>query len=193
LVQTYTVPDAAAFPRTLLIEALGRAGVTVDAQTVGPNPSANLPPSSQVGGLPQVAEYVSPPYSEYARLTNKVSHNLGANLIPALLAVKHGQRTYEAGMEILRTFVREAGIDPSLFTLVDAQGLCGRQVRAGGTGAVPPVPVGSSVLQGLLRLHARHRGRRIAGHRDTSRRPRSWPRIRKKRGRSSVWAPKVVR
>ena len=57
-----------------------------------------------------------------------MSHNLGANLIPPVVAVKDGERTYEAGMAIVNAHVRKAGIDPSLFTLVDAQGLEGDKV-----------------------------------------------------------------
>jgi len=53
LVQTYTVPDSAAFARSLFIDALGRAGVTVDAQPVGANPSSSLPSSPEVAKLPE--------------------------------------------------------------------------------------------------------------------------------------------
>src|SRR5207302_1881259 len=123
LVQTYQVEDPAAFARSLFIEALGRAGVTVDASPLGANPVAALPAREAVSALPQLAQLVSPPFADYAKLINKISHNLGANLLPPLLAVQGGGRTYAAGMELERAYLRGAGIDPSLFTLVDGQGL----------------------------------------------------------------------
>jgi len=65
----------------------------------------------------------SPPLSEYARLVNKVSHNLGANLFAPLMAVARGQRTYAAGMEQVRDYlVREIGIASESFTLPNASG-----------------------------------------------------------------------
>lgn len=75
--------------------------------------------------MPVSATYTSPPFKEYAKLINKVSHNLGANLLPPLMAVQRGQRTYADGMRIEREFVARAGVDPQSFTLVDAQGLPG--------------------------------------------------------------------
>lgn len=127
-IQTFQVPDPAAFARTLVIEALQRAGVAVDAAVVAANPSGRLPSPAAVAGLPQLAEYVSPPYSEYAKLINKVSHNLGANLIPGVLAAHRGQRTYQAGMQLIRRYARDAGLDPHQVTLVDGQGLAGDRV-----------------------------------------------------------------
>ncbi len=124
-VATYQVPDPPAFARTLLVEALARNGITTSAPTVGPNPGDALPTSPEVAGLPVSATYTSPPFREYAKLINKVSHNLGANLLPPLMAVQRGQRTYEDGMAIERGVLAKAGIDPKSFTLVDGQGLPG--------------------------------------------------------------------
>ncbi|MFG2227752.1 D-alanyl-D-alanine carboxypeptidase/D-alanyl-D-alanine-endopeptidase [Streptomyces sp. NPDC048644] len=127
-VTTYQVPDPAAFARTVLIEALTRHGVTVAAPPLGSNPSSKLPSAKNVKGLPVSATYISPPFREYAKLINKVSHNLGANLLPPLMAVQHGERTYADGMKAERDFLARAGIDRKSFTLVDAQGLPGDKV-----------------------------------------------------------------
>ena len=43
LVQTFAIPDPSAYARTVLIEALEREGVEVDAATVGPNRTGRLP------------------------------------------------------------------------------------------------------------------------------------------------------
>ena len=111
VVWTWQVPEPSAFARTLLIEALQRAGVTVAADALGSNPSASLPPRGGVALLPAQAVLVSPPLSEEAKLILKVSHNLGADTMPMLLAVREGDRTYEAGMRIERAWVgRQLGL-----------------------------------------------------------------------------------
>ncbi len=130
LVHVYQVPDPAAFARTLFIEALQRAGVSVDAQPLGPNPAPQLPPSADVARLPKVGELESPAFSETAKLINKVSHNLGAAMIPLLLAVKNGQRTNQAGMEIVSSFVQKAGADPTQVHLVDGEGTPENRISA---------------------------------------------------------------
>ena len=63
-----------------------------------------------IAGTP-VAELVSPPFSEDAKLTLKVSHNVHASLMPILLAVKKGKRTLADGFKEQRKFLEEAGID----------------------------------------------------------------------------------
>ncbi|MFE2151486.1 D-alanyl-D-alanine carboxypeptidase/D-alanyl-D-alanine-endopeptidase [Streptomyces lavendulae] len=124
-VTTYQVPDPAAFARTVLIEALARNGVGVSAPSLGANPDGKLPPSAEVSSLPVSATYASPPFKEYAKLINKVSHNLGANLLPPLMAAHKGQRTHADGMKIEKEFLAHAGVDPNSISLVDAQGLPG--------------------------------------------------------------------
>src|SRR5262249_29586884 len=55
LVQTFRIEDPAAYARTAFVEALARAGVTVMAPAVGPNPGGRLPaagsyaPDTRVG------------------------------------------------------------------------------------------------------------------------------------------------
>ncbi|WP_328379502.1 D-alanyl-D-alanine carboxypeptidase/D-alanyl-D-alanine-endopeptidase [Streptomyces sp. NBC_00440] len=122
-IATYQVPDPAAFARTVLIEALAKHGVSVASPTLGDNPSSKLPPVQKVKRLPVSASYTSPPFKEYAKLINKVSHNLGANLLPPLMAVHNGKHTYADGMKTEREFLTRAGIDRDSFDLVDAQGL----------------------------------------------------------------------
>ena len=57
---------------------------------------------------------------------NKISHNLGSNILAPLLAVQRGQRTYTAGMDVVRQYLlKEIGLDPNSFALLDAQGLPG--------------------------------------------------------------------
>ncbi|MEU5188169.1 D-alanyl-D-alanine carboxypeptidase/D-alanyl-D-alanine-endopeptidase [Streptomyces klenkii] len=114
------VRDPDAFGRTALIEALGRAGVTVHAPATGPNPSGLLREQPVRGQ--RVAAYVSPPYAEYAKVILKVSHNLGANLGICLMAVHAGGHRCDDGFGPLTAFVHKAGVDPRQVQLLDGRG-----------------------------------------------------------------------
>jgi D-alanyl-D-alanine carboxypeptidase/D-alanyl-D-alanine-endopeptidase (penicillin-binding protein 4) len=110
-VKIYEVEDPAAFARCLLIEALRRRGVQVAASPLGEQSSSSLPPSDQVAKFPKVAEYTSPPFSEYIRVILKVSHNLHASTLPLLLAARRGERTLSAGLMRQGEIVKNLGID----------------------------------------------------------------------------------
>jgi D-alanyl-D-alanine carboxypeptidase/D-alanyl-D-alanine-endopeptidase (penicillin-binding protein 4) len=61
--------------------------------------------------MTKVAELVSPPFGDSARLVLKVSHNLHASALPLWLAVKHGKRTLADGMRLEGEFFKRCGID----------------------------------------------------------------------------------
>jgi D-alanyl-D-alanine carboxypeptidase/D-alanyl-D-alanine-endopeptidase (penicillin-binding protein 4) len=112
------IADPAAFARTALIEALRRAGVSVDATPTGPNPA---PPDQTAHGNP-VATLVSAPFSQEARLILKVSHNLGADLLVCLLAVHRHSRNCEEGFAAIKAFDTKAGVDLAQASQADGQG-----------------------------------------------------------------------
>ncbi|WP_369185205.1 D-alanyl-D-alanine carboxypeptidase/D-alanyl-D-alanine-endopeptidase [Streptomyces sp. Y1] len=115
------VQDPNAFGRTALIEALGRAGVTVTAPPTGPNPVGTLPAS--YAGDPQVAAFFSPPYREYAKLILNVSHNLGANLALCNIAVGRGSSNCFDGFPVIHDFlIGTANVDPTQFQMADGRG-----------------------------------------------------------------------
>lgn len=120
LLRTSPITDPAAFGRTALIEALGRAGVQVTAAPTGPNAAARLP--RDYAGRPRVAEYTSPPYAQYAKLILKVSHNLGANLGICQMAVTAGSHQCEDGFPVLAGFLDRAGVDRKQAELMDGRG-----------------------------------------------------------------------
>jgi D-alanyl-D-alanine carboxypeptidase/D-alanyl-D-alanine-endopeptidase (penicillin-binding protein 4) len=122
-VRTYQVEDPASFARTLLIEALQRAGVSVAASALGENPRGRLPASDAIGALPQVAVLTSDPYSQQAKLILKVSHNLGADTASMLLASANGERSRLEGMAILGGIIEMLGIDGRRYAAFDASGL----------------------------------------------------------------------
>ncbi|KIF04067.1 D-Ala-D-Ala carboxypeptidase [Streptomyces sp. RSD-27] len=120
LLRTSPITDPAAFGRTALIEALGRAGVTVRAAATGADPVGRLP--ADYRGRPRVAAYTSPPYEQYARLILKVSHNLGANLGICLMAVAAGSGQCADGFPVLAGFLDRAGVDRGQVELMDGRG-----------------------------------------------------------------------
>jgi D-alanyl-D-alanine carboxypeptidase/D-alanyl-D-alanine-endopeptidase (penicillin-binding protein 4) len=111
LVQTFRIEDPAAFARTAFIDALERAGVTVRAPSVAMNPTGRLPAAGSYTPDTRVALFVSPPYSDYAKLILKVSLNLGANLSLMLFGLARGQRTVADALAVERqTLVNGLGI-----------------------------------------------------------------------------------
>lgn len=96
--KNWEVADPAAFARTAFIEALSRAGVSVDAPVTGPDPSALLPPKGSYKPADLVGQHVSVPLAQYAKLILKVSYNRGADLMACLAAVKLGSGNCERGM-----------------------------------------------------------------------------------------------
>jgi D-alanyl-D-alanine carboxypeptidase/D-alanyl-D-alanine-endopeptidase (penicillin-binding protein 4) len=111
VVRIHEVPDPAAFARAVLIEALRKNGVEVSAQLAQKHPAGKLPDRAAVKDLPKVAEFVSPPFAENAKLVLKVSHNLHASELPLLLAVKHDKRTLGDGLKLEEKFLAKAGVD----------------------------------------------------------------------------------
>ena len=116
------VNDPATFARTALIEALGRAGVSVSASPTGSNPSSELPKKGSYNSEDQVAVYESPPFSQYAKLILKVSHNYGANLNVCLMAVKAGSTDCNDGFPAMKSFFEKAGLDLDQVALADGRG-----------------------------------------------------------------------
>ena len=79
--------------------------------------------SSPVGPL-VLAEYQSPPLSEDVQVINKVSQNLHAEILLRLLGREKGTGgTVQAGLEVLRGFLNNAGISPDDYVFYDGSGL----------------------------------------------------------------------
>jgi D-alanyl-D-alanine carboxypeptidase len=100
------------FARTTFIEALRRAGITVNAPLLGPNPARKLPPPDCYPAGTEVATLVSTPYAQYSKLVLKISHNLGANLSLMLFGVSHRVNTMQQALEAERkTLTEQDGLD----------------------------------------------------------------------------------
>ncbi|MGI8772055.1 MAG: D-alanyl-D-alanine carboxypeptidase/D-alanyl-D-alanine endopeptidase [Acidobacteriaceae bacterium] len=151
LVQTFRIDDPAApqdpaaFARTTFIEALRRAGITVNARLVAPNPSGKLPPPNCYRRDTKVAELVSAPYAQYSKLILKVSHNLGANLSLMLFGLAHGVNTIQNALSIERD------------TLTDQDGLDGRGFKfpTNGSGSPDSRASAATTVKLLTAMHRR--------------------------------------
>jgi D-alanyl-D-alanine carboxypeptidase/D-alanyl-D-alanine-endopeptidase (penicillin-binding protein 4) len=121
-IRKWQVEDPSSFARTLFIEALKREGVAVTASPLGKNPAGRLPARNAYVSMKAVALLKSPPYSEQAKLILKVSHNLGADITPLLVAAKNGKFTFEEGMTLEQAFLKKAGVDVTTISFCDGEG-----------------------------------------------------------------------
>lgn len=111
VVRVYEVDEPDDFARALLIERLRVRGVRVPASPLAANLREKLPERDEVKKLPKVAEYISPPFREYARVVLKVSHNLHASTLPLLVAAHHGETTLRSGLRREGEFLKSLGVD----------------------------------------------------------------------------------
>lgn len=111
LVLYHEVESPASFARSLLIEALRRAGVRVDASPLVENTIDKLPRRETQGMLDTLAKFESPAFSEEMKLTLKVSLNLHATMMPLLIAGKHGKRTLSEGLRLEKEALARLGVD----------------------------------------------------------------------------------
>lgn len=119
LLRTFSIKNAVEFAKDAFIQALKGAGITVN---LNGNKANSTVPASFKGSEP-IAVWTSPPLTEYAKLILKVSHNLGADLIAPLLAVKAGGKTFDEGMVQLGKFTTEVvGVPLDSFVFLDAAG-----------------------------------------------------------------------
>ncbi|HEV2883711.1 MAG TPA: D-alanyl-D-alanine carboxypeptidase/D-alanyl-D-alanine-endopeptidase [Pyrinomonadaceae bacterium] len=118
----------------LLRASLAQKGVVIKGRTraTGPVPTAGTPITTPV--LPtsiEIANYQSPPFSTIAAQTLKPSQNLYTELVlrtlgklaPPPPVVTAGRTSESAGLEVVKTFLREAGVNPSSLVLSDGSGL----------------------------------------------------------------------
>src|SRR5712671_5096330 len=132
------IPDPALAFVTMLRDALLKRGVkidgkirTVDArlgESIVPNPLAALTPGalSQLQPI-EIASAQSPPFSMIAAHTLKPSQNLYTEIIlrtlGKLTSVSSSQTNEEAGLIVVRNFLRQAGASESDLALNDGSGL----------------------------------------------------------------------
>ena len=123
LIQTFRITEPSNYARTVFIEELVKAGVTVNADAIGLNPEESLPPVNSYTEDTKVAELISLPYSEYAKLILKVSYNIGADTSLVLYGLTQGVNNIESSLDVERTTLTEDfGINGNDFDFVDGSG-----------------------------------------------------------------------
>ena len=116
LIQAASIKNPKAFARAALIEALEKQGITLKQVP-------EIKKLVSYKALKPLASWVSPPLTEYVKLILKVSHNIGADLIPLLLASEEGQKTFDEGMLKIGEFLmNEVKISPDAFVMTDGAG-----------------------------------------------------------------------
>lgn len=120
--QKFVIPDPARFARTAFVEALERAGVRVDASTLGANRQRLLPSRGDYARRTRLAQFVSPPLSQYVKVVLKVSYNRGAQLFGCLVVVENGGRDCNDAAGEMMAAVSPLGVSPASTFLFDPAG-----------------------------------------------------------------------
>ncbi len=126
------VPRPALVFVDMLRTALTARGVTVTGRSRAVDARMRSGGMLATSSLTEIASLLSPPLSEIAAQTLKPSQNLYAELI--LRALGSAARTdakmtsEEAGLETVKAFLREAGVDTGSMVLTDGSGLSRRDL-----------------------------------------------------------------
>jgi D-alanyl-D-alanine carboxypeptidase/D-alanyl-D-alanine-endopeptidase (penicillin-binding protein 4) len=124
------IEDPAQYAAEALRRALEDRGIAVEGRASArhqyPNEVADLTQADAAAAIfgVELARRVSSPFLEDLRITDKVSQNLHAEL--ALRAVGRARRnigSFEAGLEEMKSFLAETGIDGDSYTFHDGSGL----------------------------------------------------------------------
>lgn len=102
----YKVPVPSRFAEVVLAEALQNAGVQIGGASLA---NAGTPRR-------EIAEHVSPPLKEEAKITLKVSQNLHASMMPYIVGAymqKDNSNPLQAGFDSEREMLKKAGLDLS--------------------------------------------------------------------------------
>lgn len=93
VIRTFRITQPQNYARTVLIEALARAGVTVTANAVESNPVQLLPAKNSYPADTRVAQLASQPWAQYTKWILKVSYNIGADTSLMLFGVANNGST----------------------------------------------------------------------------------------------------
>jgi D-alanyl-D-alanine carboxypeptidase/D-alanyl-D-alanine-endopeptidase (penicillin-binding protein 4) len=107
--RVYQVPAPSRFAEVVLIEALRRAGVSVEDAGAKQTPSPSLFTTANL-----LAEHISPPLKEEAKVTLKVSQNLHASMLPSVVGAyreKGASDPLQAGFDEERAVLEKANLD----------------------------------------------------------------------------------
>jgi D-alanyl-D-alanine carboxypeptidase/D-alanyl-D-alanine-endopeptidase (penicillin-binding protein 4) len=112
----YKVPEPSAYAATVLKEALQRLGIRVEGKTE---------PSVTYSADALLADHISAPLIEEARVTLKVSQNLHASMMPFIIGALGGQakdNIDQKGFDLEHALLEKAGLDLSAASQSDGAG-----------------------------------------------------------------------
>ena len=123
LVQTVRITQPSNYARTVFIESLRKAGVTVNAPMVEQNPVKLLPSRVAYGQANQVATLRGMTYAQDAKLILKISYNIGADTSIVLFGLTRGANSMPAALAVERkNLATRFGIPSSDYHFVDGSG-----------------------------------------------------------------------
>jgi D-alanyl-D-alanine carboxypeptidase len=144
LVQAFRITQPSNYARTVFIEALKAAGVTIHAAPVAANPAQLLPAKGSYTPNAKLAELKGLPYSETAKLILKVSYNIGADTSLVLYGLTQGVDTMSDALKVERKdLATNYGIPEDEYHFVD------------GSGGGPTTAVNRAVTKMLIDLKAK--------------------------------------
>jgi D-alanyl-D-alanine carboxypeptidase/D-alanyl-D-alanine-endopeptidase (penicillin-binding protein 4) len=118
--RVYQVSSPSKFAEVVLTEALESTGVRVDGSGAGQVPAASSYKEENV-----VAEHVSPPLKEEAKVTLKVSQNLHASMLPSIVGAyrqKAASDPLQAGFDQEQALLEKADLDTTAAVQSDGAG-----------------------------------------------------------------------
>ncbi len=123
LVQVFRITKPSNYARTIFIEALQAAGVTVDAAPVAENPVQLLPAKAWYPARTKLAELKGLPYSEDAKFILKVSYNIGADTSLVLFGVARGVNNINDALKVeQQNLAANYGIPADEYHFIDGSG-----------------------------------------------------------------------
>lgn len=128
--QTLAVDDPAHYAAFVLRDVLTRRGIRIHGQPVTLHRWTKDEPFDPGQGV-ELARRTSQPLTEVARVVNKVSQNLHAEILLREVArVKRNEPTREAGLKEMEAFLTEIKVAPKSFHFEDGSGLSRRTLVA---------------------------------------------------------------
>ena len=123
LVQVFRIVNPTNYARTIFIEKLQTAGVSVDTPAVTQNAATLLPARNSYAADTRVAELKGLPYADYAKFILKVSYNIGADTSLVLwgLTQKVDNMTDALAVE-QKNLTRNYVVPPEQYHFVDGSG-----------------------------------------------------------------------
>jgi len=123
LIQAFRITEPSNYARTVFIEALRAAGVTIRANLTEDNPVHLLPPKDSYPLDTKVAELEGMPYSDYVKLILKVSYNMGADTSLLLFGLTQGVDNMQDALRVeKRNLIANYRISGHEFDFVDGSG-----------------------------------------------------------------------